>query len=86
MGRQLATTQSAADTPKAMNMPMAPDSSESATAGPSATSFDREQAVREAAYTCFEARGCEPGHELDDWLKAEALVQQANGADAPTAH
>ncbi|MBA4262664.1 MAG: hypothetical protein C0443_11785 [Comamonadaceae bacterium] len=86
MGRQLVTTKSAAHTPKTMNIPMAPDSGDPATASPSATSFDREQAVREAAYACFEARGCEPGHELDDWLKAEALVQQANGGAAPTAH
>lgn len=86
MGRQLATTKSAVQTPKAMNMTMVPDSSDPATASPSATSFDREQAVREAAYACFEARGCEPGHELDDWLKAEALVQQANGEAEPTTH
>ncbi len=86
MGRQLATTKSAAHAHKAMDMPMAPGSSEPATAGPSATSLDREQAVREAAYACFEARGCEPGRELDDWLKAEAMVQQTNGGDAQTAH
>lgn len=41
--------------------------------------FDPEQAIREAAYACFEARGCVPGHELDDWLQAEAQVLQANG-------
>lgn len=48
-------------------------------APPSAVPFDREQAIREVAYACFEARGGGPGHELDDWLKAEALIQQANG-------
>lgn len=59
---------------------------ESAAAGPSAATFDREQAIREAAYACFEARGCEPGHELDDWLKAEAMVQQANGEAESAQH
>ena len=86
MGRQLATTKSAAHAHKAMDMPMAPGSSEPATASPLAATFDREQAVREAAYACFEARGCEPGHELDDWLKAESLVQQSNGEVEPTTH
>ena len=86
MSRQHATTKSAAQSTKAKSMPMAPDSSEPATESPSASSFDREQAIREVAYACFEARGCEPGHELDDWLKAETLVQQANGGAIPTAH
>lgn len=86
MGRQLASTKSAGQTPKARNMPATPDANEQAAAIPSAATFDREQAIREAAYACFEARGCEPGHELDDWLKAETMVQQANGGAAPTAH
>lgn len=85
MGRQLATTNPASRTPKAMTMPLQPEANETATAVPPSAGFDREQAIRESAYACFEARGCETGHELDDWLKAEALVEQANGADAPTA-
>ncbi len=34
----------------------------------------RQQAIRQAAYAQFEARGCVYGHELEDWLKAEAEV------------
>lgn len=31
-----------------------------------------EEEVRMRAYELFEARGREEGHELDDWLRAEA--------------
>jgi hypothetical protein len=34
-----------------------------------------EEFIRERAYELFEARGCESGHELDDWLQAEAEVR-----------
>jgi hypothetical protein len=27
--------------------------------------------IRKRAYQLFEARGRQPGHELDDWLQAE---------------
>jgi hypothetical protein len=30
----------------------------------------------EAAYYLAERRGFEPGHELEDWLAAEAEIQQ----------
>lgn len=86
MGRQLVATPSTARTPKAMKRPSVPEANEQAPESPSASPFDREQAIREAAYACFEARGCEPGHELDDWLRAEALVQQANGGAEPMPH
>lgn len=48
----------------------------------------RQQAIRQAAYARFEARGCVYGHELEDWLKAEAVVdaQVRRGlADPPSA-
>lgn len=86
MGRQLVGTKSSARTPKTMEMPSAPEVNEPTTVSPSAAPFDREQAIREAAYACFEARGCEPGHELDDWLRAEALVQQAGSGAEPMTH
>jgi hypothetical protein len=38
----------------------------------SQTGDPRDQAVREAAYAFYEARGCVDGFALDDWLKAEA--------------
>ena len=31
-----------------------------------------EEDIRMRAYELFEARGREEGHELDDWLRAEA--------------
>jgi hypothetical protein len=34
----------------------------------------RDQAIREVAYSFYEARGRIAGHELDDWLQAEAQV------------
>lgn len=40
----------------------------------------REQAIRQAAYALFEARGRFYGHALEDWLEAEAQVEQAFAA------
>lgn len=84
MARQPASTGSTARPPKTAPAPEAPEPD--GPAQPSAAAFDREQAIREMAYACFEARGCEPGHELDDWLQAEAQVQQARGSSGPTTH
>jgi hypothetical protein len=36
--------------------------------GPSSPTYDQ---VRSRAYELYEARGCEDGHDLDDWLQAE---------------
>lgn len=36
--------------------------------------IDREQLIAEAAYHHAEARGFEPGHDVEDWLAAEAEV------------
>ena len=35
---------------------------------------EREQRIREAAYFEAERRGFAPGHELEDWLAAEAEI------------
>lgn len=35
---------------------------------------ESEESIRLAAYFIAERRGFEPGHELDDWLAAEALI------------
>jgi hypothetical protein len=32
------------------------------------------QEIRVRAYELFEQRGREPGHDLDDWLQAEAEI------------
>jgi hypothetical protein len=34
----------------------------------------REQLIQIAAYHRYEVRRCEPGHDVDDWLAAEAEV------------
>ena len=33
-----------------------------------------EQLIRIRAYLFFEERGCEHGHDLEDWLRAEAEI------------
>lgn len=33
-----------------------------------------EEEIRRRAYEIFEARGCTPGHETDDWFLAEREV------------
>jgi hypothetical protein len=35
----------------------------------------RELMIAEAAYYCAERRGFEPGHEMEDWLEAEAQIE-----------
>ena len=32
--------------------------------------------VAKIAYELYEQRGCQPGHEVDDWLEAEDLVRR----------
>jgi hypothetical protein len=32
--------------------------------------------IRKRAYELFEARGCQSGHELDDWLQAEREIKK----------
>ena len=34
-----------------------------------------EKSIQERAYQFFVDRGCEPGHELEDWLRAEREVK-----------
>ncbi|HLI62466.1 MAG TPA: DUF2934 domain-containing protein [Terriglobales bacterium] len=44
-----------------------------------------EELIRKRAYEFYEQRGCEHGHDLEDWLKAEAEVMGKKVADsAPT--
>lgn len=40
----------------------------------------REQIVRQTAYSYYEARGRVDGHELEDWLKAEAQIADSSSA------
>jgi hypothetical protein len=39
---------------------------------------DQDQ-IAAAAYNLYLQNGCQPGHELDDWLRAEKLLIQADG-------
>jgi hypothetical protein len=39
----------------------------------------RRLMIAEAAYYCAEQRGFEPGHELEDWLAAEARIDLLTG-------
>ena len=49
---------------------------------PAATEDDRETQIREAAYFRYLARGAIVGHEMEDWLQAEAeLLEEAGKAD-----
>lgn len=45
---------------------------------PGASDVDSEEltedVIRTRAYQLFEQRGCEIGHDLDDWLQAEAEI------------
>lgn len=36
--------------------------------------MSRDERIRRAAYARYEQRGREPGHEVEDWLGAEAEV------------
>jgi hypothetical protein len=40
------------------------------------TPQERARMIAEAAYYLAEQRGFEPGHELEDWLAAEAVIDQ----------
>jgi len=35
---------------------------------------ERDRRIRLAAYYRYEARGGQPGHQLDDWLAAESEI------------
>ena len=38
--------------------------------------------IAEYAYHLYEQRGCEPGHEMDDWLEAERrLASRSESCD-----
>jgi hypothetical protein len=37
--------------------------------------------IRARAYELFEQRGGEPGHDMEDWLQAEAEVTQQRAHD-----
>lgn len=46
--------------------------SQSSTQGQSCCS--KEEQIRKKAYEFYEKRGCQPGHEWQDWIEAEKMV------------
>jgi Protein of unknown function (DUF2934) len=42
-----------------------------------------EEKIRFCAYLIFEKRGGEHGHDLDDWLQAEAEILDSQGSAPP---
>jgi Protein of unknown function (DUF2934) len=45
----------------------------------------RDTLIRTTAYSYYEARGCVDGHDLEDWLKAEAEFEQSSTSLTPQA-
>lgn len=43
---------------------------------------DRLEKIAVAAYYKAEARGFMPGQEMDDWLEAEAEIDETDGSEA----
>jgi hypothetical protein len=58
-----------------------PAAAAAATAAPAVV--PREDFIREAAYFHFEARGGVGGHELEDWLRAEAEFERLRSDGTP---
>lgn len=44
-----------------------------------------EELIRQRAYHFWEQRGCGHGHDVDDWLRAEAEVMGKKSSDSLTA-
>jgi len=44
-----------------------------------ATQIDLESQIRQRAYQFYEERGCTPGQQDDDWLRAEHEIRSHNG-------
>jgi len=40
-----------------------------------------EDAIRHRAQQLYEQRGCVPGHEVEDWVQAEAEILQESAPD-----
>ena len=47
------------------------------------TSLVTRDAIAQRAYTLYVARGCEDGHDVEDWFNAERELQEANNALSP---
>jgi len=70
------------ETPPAVAKAKTPKAGKPAAASPAA---GHEEAVRRMAFLLYEQRGCIDGYELEDWLRAEAMVNEQAAASAPPA-
>ena len=64
--------------------PQAADIAQLAAAEAEARAPDQQVKIALAAYFIAEKRGFEPGHELEDWLAAEAEIEKAEPSSALT--
>jgi hypothetical protein len=46
-----------------------------------ASAGDAEARIREAAYLLYEQRGGVDGHDVDDWLEAEAMLSRHDAGE-----
>lgn len=44
---------------------------------------DDQEAVIRLAYELYVRRGCEPGHDVEDWLMAEQILIERQKRSAP---
>ena len=51
--------------------------------GPGSIEFT-EELIRQRAYQLYEQRGCEEGHQLDDWLQAEGEILKKKPGESTT--
>ena len=49
---------------------------EPSTSEPSAVSDEFQQQIARLAFRLYEARGREDGHDVEDWLRAEAALRR----------
>ena len=42
----------------------------------SAPAVDIDERIRQRAYELFQLRGCQDGHDFDDWMQAEAEIKR----------
>ena len=47
---------------------------------PSQSAPTTESDIARLAYALYLARGCEPGHDVDDWLQAERELRDEQGS------
>ena len=74
----------AAEAPKTPARKAAPRAKRTVAARPTVTPDMRRGMIAESAYLRAERRGFAPGHEDEDWLAAEAEVDQLLSADRRT--